>query len=135
MINVDNALWLLMEKDPNLNPYAGEIRMHLDRYNDRRWQLNQDAYLPEFANGYNYFGLHRTESGWVFRTDLYEYIGDMSCRRIDSDILGKAFEPEQRFENPDGTAIVFDTDYFGKHRGTRVIPGPFAAPVKEGVVK
>ncbi len=67
MINVDNALWLLMEKDPSLNPYAGEIRMHLDRYNDRRWQINQDAYLPEFANGYNYFGLHRTENGWVFR--------------------------------------------------------------------
>ena len=56
MINVDNALWLLMEKDPYLNSYAGEIRMHLDRYNDRRWQLNQGAYLPEFANGYNYFG-------------------------------------------------------------------------------
>jgi 1,4-alpha-glucan branching enzyme len=67
MINVDNALWLLMEKDPSLNPYEGEIRMHLDRYNDRRWQINQDAYLPEFANGYNYFGLHRTENGWVFR--------------------------------------------------------------------
>lgn len=67
MINVDDALWLLMEKDPTLNPYAGEIRMHLDRYNDRRWQINEGGYLPEFANGYNYYGLHRTETGWVFR--------------------------------------------------------------------
>ena len=40
MIHVDDALWFLMEKDPSLNPYAGEIRMHLDRFNDRRWQLN-----------------------------------------------------------------------------------------------
>ena len=41
MINVDNALWLLMEKDPTLKPYVGEIRMHLDRYNDCR---NTQAY-------------------------------------------------------------------------------------------
>ena len=39
MIHVDNALWLLMEKDPTLTPYAGEIRMHLDRFNDTRWHL------------------------------------------------------------------------------------------------
>lgn len=43
---------------------------------------------------------------------------------IDSDVLGKAFEPEERFENPDGTAIRFDSDYFGTHRGVDVIPGP-----------
>ena len=30
------------------------------------------------------------------------------------------------FENPDGTAIRFDSDYFGTHRGVDVIPGPFA---------
>ena len=46
---------------------------------------------------------------------------------IDSDVLGKAFEPEERFENPDGTAIRFDCDYFGTHRGVDVIPGPFAS--------
>ena len=72
-----------------------------------------------------------TDGRWVLRTDLYEHLTQMSCRMIDSDILGKAFEPEQRFENPDGTTIAFDTDYFGDHRGCRVIPGPFAAPVKE----
>ena len=47
------------------------------------------------------------------------------CRLITSDILGKAFEPEQRFENPDGTEIIFDRDYFGDHRGTEALPGPF----------
>ena len=26
---------------------------------------------------------------------------------IDSDVLGKAFEPEERFENPDGTATRY----------------------------
>ena len=67
MIHVDNALWLLMEKDPYLNPYAGEIRMHLDRFNDRRWHLNGGESLVDFANGHHYFGFHRTETGWVFR--------------------------------------------------------------------
>jgi hypothetical protein len=47
-------------------------------------------------------------------------------RIITSDILGKAFEPDQRFENPDGSEIVFDTDYYGKKRSGAVIPGPFA---------
>lgn len=52
--------------------------------------------------------------------------GGKACRLITSDILGKAFEPEQRFENADGSAIVFDTDYYGNKREGRIIPGPFA---------
>ena len=67
MIHVDNALWLLMEKDPTLNPYAGEIRMHLDRFNDRRWHLAGEGSLSDFANGHRYFGFHRTDTGWVYR--------------------------------------------------------------------
>ena len=50
-----------------------------------------------------------------------------SCRLITSDILGKAFEPEQRFEAADGTAITFDTDIFGKKREGRIVPGPFSS--------
>ena len=46
---------------------------------------------------------------------------------ISTETLGEAFEPEEKFENPDGTDIVFDRDYFGNHRGLRTIPGPFAS--------
>nr|MCR5508719.1 hypothetical protein [Lachnospiraceae bacterium] len=59
-------------------------------------------------------------------TDIYEHLGDFTNGIITSDILGCAFEPEQRFENPDGTAITFDSDYNGAHRGLSTIPGPFA---------
>ena len=52
--------------------------------------------------------------------------GGAACRLITSDILGKAFEPEQRFENADGSSIVFDTDYYGNKREGKIIPGPFA---------
>ena len=59
-------------------------------------------------------------------TNVFEYLKDFRDGIITSDLLGKAFEPEQRFENPDGTGIVFDCDYFGDHRGTDAMPGPFA---------
>lgn len=66
------------------------------------------------------------EDGYYLDTNVYELIAGFKNRMIDSDVLGKAFEPEERFENPDGTAIRFDSDYFGEHRGVDVIPGPFA---------
>ena len=59
-------------------------------------------------------------------TNVYEFLGSFGSRMINTEVLGKAFEPEQYFENPDGTPIQFDSDYFGDHRGTEVIPGPFA---------
>ena len=59
-------------------------------------------------------------------TNLYDVLDDFRAGMVDSDVLGRAFEPEQRFENPDGTRIVFDRDYFGAHRGVAVVPGPLA---------
>ena len=64
---------------------------------------------------------------WILQTDLFRLLKDAETGIIGSDTLGCAFEPEQRFENPDGSAILFDTDYFGTHRGLQGIPGPFAA--------
>ena len=61
------------------------------------------------------------------KTNILDFLKDFEDGIITSDILGKAFEPEQRFENPDGTAITFDSDYYGGHRGLSTIPGPFAS--------
>ena len=60
------------------------------------------------------------------KTDLYKLIDRFSAGMISTGMLGEAFEPEQRFEAPDGRDIVFDSDYLGNHRGSTVIPGPFA---------
>ena len=62
----------------------------------------------------------------VLSTNLYDFLDGFTVDRINSDVLGEAFEPEERFENPDGTPITFDRDYFGEHRGAAVLPGPFA---------
>lgn len=70
--------------------------------------------------------LNMEDSCPVLSTNIYEFLGDFADSMVNSDILGYAFEPEERFENPDGTDIIFDSDYFGNHRGIRVLPGPFA---------
>ena len=62
----------------------------------------------------------------VLRTNIYSVIKDVRTGMIQPETLGEAFEPEQRFENPDGTDIIFDADYYGNHRGPAVLPGPFA---------
>ena len=59
-------------------------------------------------------------------TNVYDFLKDFKCGMIYSDLLGEAFEPEERYENPDGTAIIFNEDFLGDHRGAAPIPGPFA---------
>lgn len=73
-----------------------------------------------------YINLIEKDGTYSLETNLYEFIGEFKDGIINSDILGYAFEPEQRFENPDGSSILFDQDYFGEHRGASTIPGPFA---------
>ena len=73
-----------------------------------------------------YVELIENEGDPILRTNIYTVLKDFRAGMIRSDTLGKAFEPEQRFENPDGTEIVFDMDYHGNHRSLNVIPGPFA---------
>ena len=64
---------------------------------------------------------------YTLKTNVYEFLKDFKAGIINSDILGNAFEPDQRFENPDGSAITFDRDYFGNSRGVNTIPGPFSS--------
>ncbi|MBR4360948.1 MAG: right-handed parallel beta-helix repeat-containing protein [Clostridia bacterium] len=67
----------------------------------------------------------------ILTTNVYDYLKDFTDGIVTSDTLGRAFEPEQRFENPDGSAIVFDGDYLGAHRGVSALPGPFAEAAVE----
>ncbi|WP_081677264.1 right-handed parallel beta-helix repeat-containing protein [Butyrivibrio sp. WCD3002] len=65
------------------------------------------------------------EGNFRLHTNLYEYLPRSMTRMISTETLGEAFEPEQRFENRDGTPILFDTDYFGRKRGIHPLCGPF----------
>ena len=114
------------------------------------------GHLPVWIDGNAYFGgakvskhdknalVHETdevkvelscEDGkCVLKTNVFELVKGFERGIITSDILGQAFEPEQRYENPDGTEIIFNRDYFGDHRGTKAIPGPFAEVKSEYTV-
>ena len=75
--------------------------------------------------------LSEKDGKYFLETNLYSLLGDFRDGLISTETLGFAFEPEQRFENPDGSDILFDEDYFGMHRGVRAFPGPIepaAAP-------
>ncbi len=121
------------------NPYA---KMH-------DLQDAHFSHLPVWAAGNAYFGgakpwveeknyllddtaqvrveLVEQDGKYSLDTNLPELLRDFHCSMVNSDILGCAFEPEQRFENPDETAIQFDDDFLGNHRGVAPIPGPFAS--------
>lgn len=82
-----------------------------------------------FVDEYNrvYVKLLEEDGKYKLETNVYKYIGNFRDYMINSDILGEAFEPEERFENPDGTDIIFNEDYFGNHRTLDVLPGPFVS--------
>jgi hypothetical protein len=54
------------------------------------------------------------------------------CEPITSALLGKAKVPNAQFENPDGTPLNIDIDYYGNTRAANIIiPGPFKT-ISEG---
>jgi len=57
----------LIKSDPCLKPFENAI---LGRYNyalQTEQRLTRGTSLSDFADGYLYFGLHKTADGWVFR--------------------------------------------------------------------
>ena len=75
----------LLVRDAYLQPFADAIK---GRHEWAVKKINQytnngKSTLSDFANGYMYFGLHRTTRGWVFRewapnaTEIY-LIGDFN---------------------------------------------------------
>lgn len=65
--------------------------------------------------------------GWYLKTNLYEYLPEMKNTIVGTDMLGMAFEPEERYENPDGAPIQLNIDYAGMQRSDNPIAGPFAS--------
>ncbi len=78
------------------------------------------------AEGEAKIELTEKDGHYALRTNIYDLLGDFRDGIITTETLGRAFEPEQRFEAPDGSDIIFDRDYFGNHRGVDALPGPFA---------
>ena len=120
---------------------------------DREPDMNELAqyhfgHLPAWVNGNAYFGgatvsrheqhgcvdadheatveLVEEDGRCALKTNVYDLLKDFRTGIVTSDTLGRAFEPDERFETPNGETITFDRDYFGEHRGVSALPGPFA---------
>ena len=61
-------MYKILELNPVLQWHAGDIdlRMHL-YHNTKARLLPHGGTLNEFANGHDYYGIHRVPGGWVYR--------------------------------------------------------------------
>ncbi len=120
----------------------------------RRFDYN--CHLPMYVSGNAYFNgakpyaketgnyvdtEHRVwfevkeENGhWIFRSNLYEYLPHLATEFISTEMLGKAFEPEQAYESPDGSPIRIAEDYCGVRRAAHPAIGPFEKGTGEWIV-
>ena len=57
----------LVEEDSYLQPYASDFLRWAEKYQLKEKELLGDISLLDFASGHDYFGLFKTEKGWVFR--------------------------------------------------------------------
>jgi 1,4-alpha-glucan branching enzyme len=59
---------LIVKKDPWLEPFLQTILERNNNANEKENELKGDfKFLSEFANGHLYFGIHKTNKGWIIR--------------------------------------------------------------------
>ena len=57
----------ILDIDPWLAPFEGDLQLRMRRYEDVKRALVGNGSLSNFANGHLYYGIHRTQDGWVYR--------------------------------------------------------------------
>ena len=78
-----NKKYKILEIDPWLRPFEGDIDLRMNKFYETRYGLVGDGDLADFANGYMFFGLSRTKDGWIYRewapgADEMHLIGDFN---------------------------------------------------------
>ena len=84
----------------------------------------KDAYVDTKNNVE--IGYEEKDGKITLKTNLYEFLPKTKCKLMHTADIPPAFEPEENYENPDGTPITFDTDFLGQKRDENPIAGPFA---------
>ena len=61
-------MYEILNKHPELKPFAGDIQLRMDRYYGKCRQLIPEGQtIKDFANAHNYYGFHQLPEGWVYR--------------------------------------------------------------------
>ena len=74
----------ILNIDPYLEPYKTDLEQRMKNYKNKRAELvGEKQKLSDFANGYEYFGIHKTKNGWVYRewapaADAMYFTGDFN---------------------------------------------------------
>ena len=56
----------MIRLDEALKPFEADINMRMEKLAQvEKTILGKYADLADFANGYMYFGFHRTDDGWI----------------------------------------------------------------------
>ncbi|MCX6879804.1 MAG: carbohydrate-binding protein [Verrucomicrobia bacterium] len=90
-------------------------------------KFDTDALLkPAFDPGVK---LIQKADGWYLEINADgKWAAEQQHKLVTTELLGKAKIPDLPFENPDGSLLKLDTDYFGKKRNAdNPFPGPFEA--------
>ncbi len=74
-----------------------------------------------------YVFVKHDEKGVFLETNVYDFASTDNCVSVDTKYLGIAFEPEQAFENPDGSELYIDTDINGNRGKNELYIGPIKA--------
>ena len=73
----------IIKNDPYLADYSDDINLRMDKLYSKRAELLCGQDITEIADGYKYFGIHRTKNGWVYRewapgADKMYFTGDFN---------------------------------------------------------
>ena len=112
----------IVAHDQYLEPYEDAIK---GRHNHAVWKIDQltqhgKQSLSDFANGYEYFGLHKVRGGWVFRewapnaTDIY-LVGDFNDWKESEDYRCKKVEGTGNWELKVPTKAMRHGNLFKMH--------------------
>lgn len=112
----------IVAHDQYLEPFEDAIR---GRHDHAVWKMDQltqhgNQSLSDFANGYEYFGLHKVRGGWTFRewapnaTDVY-LVGDFNNWKECEDYRCKRIEGTGNWEIKLPTKAMHHGDLFKMH--------------------
>jgi len=58
----------IIKYDSYLASFEDDIALRVSNFQNKEKELvGEKESLVDFANGYEYFGIHKTKSGWVYR--------------------------------------------------------------------
>jgi hypothetical protein len=111
-------------------PYAKEVKPVVEAAIDPRVSLEEERVFFQPARAGDPFRIRLVEGGVVhLHLTLGQAVQKSNTALVTTELLGKAKIPGLPFENPDGSPLKIDTDYFGKRRNeASPTAGPFENP-------